>query len=211
MLARSSRNARLNVPGRAAVMSGAMDGTMTWGTRHMGERDRGADDHDSAAVFSRLVDARLDSAYRLATFILGEDRPEAEDAVHDAAMRAWEHFGDLRDVASFEAWFTRIVVNACRDRIGERRIRPLTFPDFDPGAEPDHAEALVQTDALERALLALSPKHRIVVALRYVGDYSLEEIAARTGERSGTVKSRLHYALRALRAELDAASRERIS
>ena len=191
-------------------MSGGMDGTMTWETRRMGERDREAAGDDSAAAFSRLIDARLDSAYHLATFILGGDRSEAEDTVHDAALRAWEHFGDLRDIASFEAWFTRIVVNACRDRIGERHIRPLTLPDPDPGAAPDHAEALVRADALERAMLSLSPQHRVVIALRYVGDYSLDEIAARTGERLGTVKSRLHYALRALRAELDADSRERV-
>ena len=176
----------------------------------MGVRDRETAGGDPAVAFSRLVDARLDAAYRLATFILGGDRAEAEDAVHDAAVRAWEHFGDLRDVASFEAWFTRILVNTCRDRIGQRRIRPLTFADPEPGTSPDHAEAFVRTDALERAMLSLSPKHRVVVALRYVGDYTLEEIAARTGERPGTVKSRLHYALRALRAELDAESRERI-
>ena len=191
-------------------MSGGMDGTTNWGTWLMGVRDREISGDDPAVAFVRLVDARLDSAYRLATFILGGDRSEAEDAVHDAALRAWEHLGDLRDVANFEAWFTRIVVNECRDRIGERRIRPLTLPDPDPGATPDHAEALVRTDALERAMLSLAPKHRVVVALRYVGDYSLQEIAARTGERQGTVKSRLHYALRALRAELDAESREQV-
>ncbi|MGC8633881.1 MAG: sigma factor-like helix-turn-helix DNA-binding protein [Candidatus Limnocylindrales bacterium] len=54
----------------------------------------------------------------------------------------------------------------------------------------------------------LSPDHRAVVALRYLGDYSLDEIAARTGQRAGTVKNRLHYALRALRAALDAEARE---
>jgi RNA polymerase sigma-70 factor (ECF subfamily) len=176
----------------------------------MGVRERETAGGDPAVAFSRLVDARLDPAYRLATFILGGDRAEAEDAVHDAALRAWEHFGDLRETASFEAWFTRIVVNACRDRIGQRRIRPLTLADSVPGTSPDHAEELVRADALERAMLALSPKHREVIALRYVGDYSLDEIAARTGERPGTVKSRLHYALRALRAELDAESRERV-
>ena len=177
----------------------------------MGAQDREAAAGDEpAADFARLVDARIDPAYHLATFILDGDRAEAEDAVHDAALRAWEHFGDLRDVGSFEAWFTRIVVNTCRDRLGERRIRPLTLADPVPGAAPDHAEALVRTDAIERAILALSPKHRVVVALRYVGDYSLDEIAARTGERPGTVKSRLHYALRALRAVLDAEARERV-
>jgi RNA polymerase sigma-70 factor (ECF subfamily) len=187
-----------------------MDGITTQGKQRMGVRDREAAGGDPSVEFARLVDARLDAAYRLATFILGGDPSEAEDAVNDAALSAWEHFGDLRDAARFEAWFTRIVVNTCRDRLSERRIRPLTFADPMPGAAPDHAEALVRADALERAMLALSPKHRVVIALRYVGDYSLDEIAARTGERPGTVKSRLHYALRALRAVLDADARERV-
>ncbi len=193
-----------------AVLSGTMDGITTWGTQGMGVRDRDAAGGDPAVDFARLADARLDGAYRLATFIFSGDRSEAEDAVSDAVLRAWEHFGDLRDLASFDAWFTRILVNTCRDRLGERRIRPIAFADPIPGAAPDHAEALARTDALERAMQALSPKHRIVVALRYVGDYSLDDIAARTGERPGTVKSRLHYALRALRATLDAEARERV-
>ena len=176
----------------------------------MGVRDGDAAGSDPAVEFARLVDARLDSAYRVATFILGGDRSEAEDAVNDAALRAWEHFGDLRNAATFEAWFTRIVVNTCRDRLHEKRIRPLTVADPIAGTAPDHAEAIVRTDALERAMLALPLKHRVVVALRYVGDYSLDEIAVRTGDRLGTVKSRLHYALRAMRAALDAERRERL-
>ncbi len=163
------------------------------------ERDR---------AFERLVDPRLDAAVRLATFILAGDRGEAEDAVQDACLRAWRHFDDLRDTASFEPWFTRIVVHACRDRIGARRVRPITLAEPDPGSTPDHTEALIGADALVRAMRALSPEHRVVIALRYVCDHTLEEIAARTGERSGTVKSRLHYALRALRAALDAEGRE---
>ncbi|MGH2512270.1 MAG: RNA polymerase sigma factor [Candidatus Limnocylindrales bacterium] len=159
-------------------------------------------------AFARLADTHLDSAYRLATFILAGDRAEAEDAVHDAALRAWQHFDGLRDLSRFDAWFTRIVVNACRDRIGARRLRPISLPDGEPSGAPDQVERLVDADALSRAMLTLSPEHRIVIALRYLGDLSIAEIAARTGERTGTVKSRLHYALRALRAVLDAEARE---
>jgi RNA polymerase sigma-70 factor (ECF subfamily) len=174
----------------------------------MATRDRDATRNEREAAFARLADAHLDTAYRLATFILADDRGEAEDAVHDAALQAWEHYSELRDAARFEAWFTRIVVNECRDRIGRRRLRPITLADPDPGPAPDHADALLRSDALARAMLSLSPEHRVVVALRYVRDLPLEEIAARTGERLGTVKSRLHYALRQMRAALDAEARE---
>ena len=173
----------------------------------MGDRRAETEAGDHGLAFGRLVEPQLDRVYRLATVILG-DRAEAEDAVHDAALRAWRHFGDLRDPGRFDAWFTRIVVNACRDRIGARRVRALTVSDPDAGCAPDHVEALVRHDTLERAIRSLSPEHRVVVALRYVGDYSIEEIGVRTGERTGTVKSRLHYALRAMRAAIEAEARE---
>ena len=162
----------------------------------------------TAALFTRLAEAHLDSAYRLATFILAGDWAEAEDAVHDAALRAWQHFPGLRDPGRFDAWFTRIVVNSCRDRLRQRRARPITVIDPVELATPDSAGAIVRADALERAMVALSPDHRIVIALRYLADCPLDEIAVRTGVRTGTVKSRLHFALRALRAALEADARE---
>jgi RNA polymerase sigma-70 factor (ECF subfamily) len=62
----------------------------------------------------------------LAAVILG-DPVEAEDATHDAALRAWERWGSLRDPDRFDAWFGRIVVNECRDRLRRRRLRPLSI------------------------------------------------------------------------------------
>src|ERR1035437_9604069 len=78
-----------------------------------------------AISFRRLTDSRLASCYRLATVILG-DPVEAEDATHDAAVRAWERWGSLRHPALFDAWFGRILVNECRDRLRRRRVRPLS-------------------------------------------------------------------------------------
>lgn len=175
---------------------------------HVGARDRETPAVEPGAAFAILAEAHLDAAYRLATFILAGDRSEAEDAVHDAAVRAWRHFDDLKDRGRFEPWFTRIVVNCCRDRLRARRIRPLSLPDRELSPGPDVAEVLARSDALACAMRALSPEHRVVVALRYLGDHSIDEIAARTGVRTGTVKSRLHYALRSLRASLEAAARE---
>ena len=74
-----------------------------------------------ATAFTRLTAVRLVSCYRLATVILG-DPVEAEDATHDAAARAWERWGSLRDLDRFDAWFGRILVNECRDRLRRRRL-----------------------------------------------------------------------------------------
>src|SRR5574337_2174569 len=78
-----------------------------------------------AAAFADLVDREaLDRAYRFATLMLGA-RTEAEDAAHDAALTAWRHLDDLRDPERFEAWFGRILVNTCRDRLRSRRRAKL--------------------------------------------------------------------------------------
>jgi len=72
---------------------------------------------------------------------------------------------------------------------------------------PDALADWLERDALTRALGRLGADHRIVVILRFAADLTISEIAARTGQREGTVKSRLHYALRQLRSAYDAADR----
>jgi RNA polymerase sigma-70 factor (ECF subfamily) len=164
-------------------------------------------DAERASAFSRLVDADLARSYRLASLLLGSE-PEAQDAVHDAVVSAWERFGDLRDRERFGAWFGRILVNGCRDRL--RRRGRVRFIPLDGGTDPaatDSTSTVPERDALRQALEDLSNDHREVVVMRFLLDLPLEEIAERTGERLGTVKSRLHYGLEALRAAYDAADR----
>jgi RNA polymerase sigma-70 factor, ECF subfamily len=158
------------------------------------------------AAFQRLTQARLERAYRLASILL-RDQSEAEDAVHDAAVRAWQRWDDLRDHAAFDAWFDRIVVSSCRDRARRRLPGSIDVLDVEPAAPAEPGFPAPERDGLRRALAALDPDHRAVVVLRYVEDLSVPAIAARTGQREGTVKSRLHYALRQLRAAWDAAER----
>jgi RNA polymerase sigma-70 factor, ECF subfamily len=157
-------------------------------------------------AFERLTDQRLLRAYRLATLIL-RDAAEAEDAVHDAAVLAWTRFDELRDRSLFDAWFDRIVVNACRQRLRQRRVRPLVMEALPEVGESDGSAGRAEREVLRRALGRLTPEHRTVVVLRHLEGFSTAEIAARTGEREGTVKSRLHYALRELRAAYDATNR----
>ena len=164
----------------------------------------GRTDDPRARTFAELVDRRvLDNAYRYATLMLG-DRADAEDATHDAALTAWRHLGELRDPAKFEAWFGRIVVNACRDRLRVRRRRPVHL-ELDPElSTPDANDGLAGRDALANAIRSLTTDHREVVVLRFYADLTVDQIAARTGVGAGTVKSRLHYAMRQLRAAVEA-------
>ncbi len=159
-----------------------------------------------AAAFRSLVEAELDRAYRLATVILG-DRYDAEDAVHDAAEVAWRRWSDLRDEQRFQAWFGKIVVNACRDRLRRsRRRRMVEIPrlvlDKEHPIAPDAADALALRDVLRRAFEVLSPEERIVVVLRYEADLTVPRVAEIAGIPEGTAKSRLHHALRKLRAAI---------
>jgi RNA polymerase sigma-70 factor (ECF subfamily) len=162
---------------------------------------------ERATAFASLADRHLSRAYRLAVVVLGSEL-EAQDAVQDAAVAAWDRFVDLRDHSRFDAWFDRILVNGCRDRLRRRgRVRLVDLGGMPEPSSADGSGTVAERDALRRALGGLSAEQRVAVVLRYYGDLSLEEISARTGEPLGTVKSRLHYGLNALRAAYEAASR----
>ncbi len=145
----------------------------------------------------------LDAAYRLAGYLLG-DATEAEDAVQDALVKAWRRWSDLREPAAFGPWFDRIVVNVCRDRM--RRHRTLRMVELVAAGEVESFDSfgsMIETDEVAAAVARLAPDQRIVIALRYWRDLTLEQAAETLGLPLGTVKSRLHYALRALRSELE--------
>ena len=167
----------------------------------------GAAADDRAAAFRRLLDAAVDDAYRRAAVILA-NRIEAEDAVHDAAERAWRSWASLRDNRQFDAWFARILLNVCRDRLRRRRRVAVV----EVRGEPPEAEDVASTAAFRRvddrarmldALAGLSADERIAIALRYESDLSVPEIARLIGAPEGTIKARLHRALGRLRLRLD--------
>jgi RNA polymerase sigma-70 factor, ECF subfamily len=162
-------------------------------------------------AFVRLADEHLDKAYRLARAIL-RDPVEAQDATHDAFVQAWRKWETLRDRSKFEAWFDRILVNTCRNRIRtNRRANRQAATDISAEvatASGDHAGPTEDRELLGAALATLSPDHRIVVALRYYRDLPVAEIAARLGIPVGTVQSRLHYALQRLHEAIDGVDAE---
>jgi RNA polymerase sigma-70 factor (ECF subfamily) len=164
-----------------------------------------ASEADRRVLFARLVDRDLDQAYRLAGIILGSG-PDAEDATHDAVVQAWRAFGGLRDATSFEAWFQRILVNVCRDRLRKRRRTPVTeLALAGSHTVKDRFKDVDDRLALDRAFERLSPDQAITIVLRFHVDLSLDDVAARMGVPVGTVKSRLHAALAKLERGLTGA------
>ena len=160
-----------------------------------------------AEAFRELVDQQLDKAYRLAAVIL-DDEIEAEDAVHDAALAGWRRFDQLRDRERFDAWFSRILVNQCRDRLRSRARRRVIdlgreLGEAEHPPSPDVAEATAVGAELAAAVNRLPPDDRLVVTLRYGSDMTVPTIARLLAIPEGTVKSRLHHALARLRRALE--------
>lgn len=155
-------------------------------------------------VVRQLLRARIDDAYRLASYILG-DRLAAEDAVQEAAMLAWDRRHALRDADAADSWFTRILVNVCRDELRRRARRPQVValgPALDGGPGPSIGDV-----DLAAALARLTPDERALLALRFGRELTVPAIAGLLGIPEGTVKSRLHATLGYLRAAFDAERR----
>jgi RNA polymerase sigma-70 factor (ECF subfamily) len=166
------------------------------------------DENDSeagrTAAFRKLADEHLTDAYRLAFAVL-RDRNEAQDAVHDAFVTAWERWASLRDPAKFASWFKRIVINTCRNRLSKASRRQTIDISTQPGlVSPDSIDRIHDHEILAEAIAGLKPDDRIVLGLRYYRDMKIEDIAAVLGVPSGTATSRLHRAHQRLRTALEA-------
>jgi RNA polymerase sigma factor (sigma-70 family) len=157
-----------------------------------------------------MCDAALRRAYGLAGYLLG-DAMDAEDATQDAMDRAWRARASLRDPDAFDGWLDRIVANVCRDRMRRRKLIRVVDLEAGIGGEgTDPFRAFLDRDELGRALDALTPEQRVVVVLRFWRDLTLEQIASRLDWPLGTVKSRLHHALAAMRLRLECDARSEL-
>lgn len=171
------------------------------------EAMQGLVEADRSTLFVELAGRDLDRVYRLAGLLLG-DAAEAEDAVGDALERAWIALPRLRDLAGFSAWFDRIVVNVCRDRLRRRkRVRFVRIDgSTDRSTTADPFRGVLDRDEILGRLELLPHDERAVVVLHYWADLTQEAVAERLGCPVGTVKSRLNRALvRMRRAEALAA------
>jgi RNA polymerase sigma-70 factor (ECF subfamily) len=152
-------------------------------------------------AFGRLAATELSASYQLAARILG-DRGDAEDAVHEAILRAWDSFHRLRDPESFRPWLMRIVVNVCRNNLRHRRVLRIEPLGEDDRPAADQFEDSAVREAVAQAMECLNPDERVAVVLRYWNDLTVNDIARIVGAPSGTVKWRLHTANRRIKAEL---------
>ena len=164
-----------------------------------------SEDAERTAAFRRLAEQTLDPSFRLANAILGNPA-EAEDAVQDAFVIAWRKWASLRDTAKADAWFKRIVVNTCRDRL-RRRARRKTDDLALHGsmATPDPSASVDDHVLIEQTLTHLGADDQILIVLRYDHDLRLDDIAHLLDIPTGTVKWRLNRAHKRLRSALERA------
>lgn len=129
----------------------------------------------------------------------------------DTFGRAYTHRARLRTDISPLPWLHKVALNLCYTRLGRRRLpsEPVTEVVaerlVDAGAAPDTTVEWTELREIVRdGIAGLSPKHQAVVVLYYLEGRSLQETADALGLPLGTVKSRVHHALRDLRVRLNA-------
>jgi len=177
-----------------------------------GQRDQARE------AFADLVTAHQRRANRLALYLL-RDATEADEAVQDAFVKVFTHITSYREDLPFEAWFTRILANTCRDRQKARRRRERwevlgldRHPEFGPRVEaaPTTAlnpEELLLGDERRRALMkaidTLPDRQRTVLLLCHIEGQSPREVGEITGLNESTVRVHLFRAMRKLRNALE--------
>ena len=159
------------------------------------------------SAFQVIVERYGDVMFGTAV-LMTRDRALAEDLVQEALLLAWKGLPRFRAGSNLKAWLLRILVNRV---ISDRRRRRVDEVEMDASYnEPVEPESAIQTviSAEEaeriRAALSLLPfEPRQAIVLRFYAGMTIPEIAEMLGWREGTVKSRLHRALRQLRDALE--------
>lgn len=172
---------------------------------------------DDPAAFAAFYARHEAVVYRTA-LAMTRDASTAEEVVTDTFLRAYVARATLDPARSPVPWLQKVAINLCVNRLRRRRLpsQPLddvtahAMRDRDLSRSPEHMSE--QHEAME-ALLAgigrLKPRQRAVIVLRFLHDYSLAQIAETLDEPLGTVKSRLHGAVHALREDLHGDARVR--
>lgn len=160
---------------------------------------------DRERAFAAFVAAHRDRAVGMAWRLLGGDGAAAEDVAQEAFVRAYRALGSFREEAKLSTWFYRILVNEVQRHRRWRWVRER-FGGAMPEDPEDPSPAATGDPALRgrvaHAIASLPRGQREAFVLVHLEGLSLREAGEATGRATGTIKSHLHRALRALREQL---------
>jgi RNA polymerase sigma-70 factor, ECF subfamily len=159
-----------------------------------------------AALMKALYDEHAGVLWRFALKLTG-DPSHAEDVVQETLLRAWQHPEVVGDTErSARAWLFTVARNMIIDDRRSARHRHVVGSIDDDGvpeqSTPDEVNAALDRLLIADAMTQLSAEHRAVIERSYYRGWTTAQIATDLGIAEGTVKSRLHYAVRALRLTL---------
>ncbi len=153
----------------------------------------------SPPAFDDLLGPLVGRGYALALTMLN-DRAAAEDAVQEAAIKAWRKLPALRDRSAIEPWFLSIVANQCRSVRRGRWWSVLKFPELRTNSSAPVQDA--SSLDLDRALARLSPEERLPLLLHFYMDMTFEQVGHVVGISMTAARSRIYRALDRLRLDL---------
>lgn len=167
--------------------------------------------HGDMAAFELLFLKYQGPIYRTALAVT-RDPGAAEEVLQDCFYKTYLNILNISGEGSLSPWLHRVAINLSCNAIKKRRVRTEALDDVaenaavaDPLQSPEHVVEQAELRVKMRdAINSLPLKHRIVVTLHYLQDFSLPEIAYIMDLPVGTVKSRLHHARKALRDRLGA-------
>ncbi|OBA93140.1 RNA polymerase subunit sigma [Mycobacteriaceae bacterium 1482268.1] len=164
----------------------------------------GVTDPDQAALLRAIHDAHAQALLRYVLRLTGGDAAFAEDVVQESLLRLWRNPAVLRQCAGgVRAWLFTVARNqVIDDRRSARYARELRMDSLPERPSPDAIGPAFDRWIVSDALTSLSADHRAVVVRAFYLAQTVADIAARERIPEGTVKSRLHYAIRALRIAL---------
>lgn len=161
--------------------------------------------HD-VALMRQLHDEHAGALWGYCLRLTSHDRSRAEDVVQETFLRAWRHRSVLDSPpAAVRSWLFTVARNIVIDEWRTSRARSeISVADVPEGeGTDDQTDQLLLSWVVGEALTRLSPEHRAVLLECYYRGRPVSEAAKRLGVPEGTVKSRTHYALRALRLALE--------
>ncbi len=158
---------------------------------------------DDAALLRALHDEHAPALWRYVVSLTG-DTAQADDIVQETLLRAWRRPSVLdQSETSARAWLFTVARNLVIDGTrSARHIHEVATDVLPDAATSDDTDARLDAWLVADALSSLSWDHRAVIVHAYYGGRSTAEIARELGIPEGTVKSRMHYGLRALRLAL---------